>query len=161
MNRWREYLIVGALTLGVVVLVTRIPLVIALAKPEVKETPPACLAGETALREALTRAPRPVRLEGETPISACINRASDSADLQSLSFAVLSRSGELSSAAAADPGGREAVQLGYLAGAIRRGQGTDQGVYQTMIRRFEQDLSLAPTRGAAFRRGERAGRGTG
>ncbi len=109
------------------------------------------------MRQALDAAPGEVRIDG-TPISRCVGDESEASDLQDVGTAYLNIASSLSSAAARDPEGPEATQLGYLLGAVRRSAPADHGVNYEMVRRLEQELVRVDTTSEAFRRGERAGR---
>ncbi len=102
--------------------------------------PSACREGEAAVREALRAAPGEVRIDG-TPLSACFGTESDSGELRDVGAAYLDTAAALSSAAAREPNGREATQLGYLIGAVRRSDSAEQGVNYEMVRRLEQELA--------------------
>jgi hypothetical protein len=67
----------------------------------------------------------------------------------------------LADAARARPDGPEALQLGYLIGAIRRGAARTQGIHDEMIRRIEQELAGISTSTDSYRRGYEAGRSRG
>jgi len=122
--------------------------------------PAACREGEQALSTALAAAPRPVRIDG-TAISSCMTDAADGAELQQFGGAVNATAARLADAAAERPDSAEAVQLGYLAGAIRRGAGGSQGLHYELRRRLEQETGRVDQRSAAYRRGERAGLASG
>ena len=119
--------------------------------------PTACREGEATVREALRAAPGDVRIDG-TPLSACLGDESDSGELRDVGTAYLGAAASLSAAAARDPDGPEATQLGYLFGAVRRSESGEGGVNYEMVRRLEQELLPVDTDAGAFRRGERAGR---
>jgi len=53
------------------------------------------------------------------------------------------------------------VQLGYLAGALKRGSEQTQGLHSELVRRVDQELVRVDRTSSAFRRGERAGRELG
>jgi hypothetical protein len=125
--------------------------------PETR-VPVECREGTQAVREALRAAPADVRLEG-TPLSDCLVRSSDAGDLQAVGTAFVDVASELAVAAKRESGGHQAVQLGYLVGAARRG--ADAGVHDELIRRIEQELIGVDTRSPAFRRGEERGRAAG
>ena len=122
--------------------------------------PVACKSGEAAVKRALVAAPGPVAVDG-TPLSGCLIRASDSADLQLVGATYLAVAADLASEARADRESAAATRLGYLVGAVRRGAARTQGVHDEMVRRIEQELVIVDTRAAAFRTGERAGRSSG
>ena len=122
-----------------------------------EDVPVSCRQGSTALREALRDAPGRVTLGG-TPLSDCIKDTSGGADLHDVGQAYVFVAERLADAAEEDPRGAEAVQLGYLMGALRRGQVGAQGVGHELTRRMRSELSRVDVRSPAFRRGERAGR---
>lgn len=137
-------------------LATRVPIIVAIAKPEEHEVPAACFAGPEAIRGALAAAPRAVTLEGGGRLSECFTRSSESGEVQQLSTDFLQVSAELSREARARPESKAAAQLGYLIATVRRGAGTTGGIHATMRRRINQE-GVGLERSRAFRRGERAG----
>ena len=120
--------------------------------------PVECKTGPEALRRALADAPGEVRLRG-TPLSECLARASDQADIQAVGSAFVEVAAELAPEARAGPNGREALELGYLVGAAR--SGATPGLHDELVRRLEQELAGVDTSSPAFRRGERAGSAAG
>jgi hypothetical protein len=122
--------------------------------------PVACKKGPDSLRAALARAPARVELDG-TPLSECFTRAAESADVQQVGAAQVSVTAALADAARLRPEGPEALQLGYLVGAARRGAAATQGVHDELVRRIEQELNGVDTRSPAYLRGYRAGRSRG
>ena len=130
-------------------------------REEEAHLPAACLQGEQAVREALRSAPQVVRLDGTTPLSSCLDETSDSGELREVGTALLDSAAGLSAAAAEQPNGPEATQLGYLIGATRRRAVPDEGVNGEMARRLEQELLRVETGSEAFRRGLSAGRAGG
>ncbi|MGI8944684.1 MAG: hypothetical protein ACR2GL_00405 [Thermoleophilaceae bacterium] len=125
-----------------------------------ERVPAACREGPPAVRTALERAPAPVRLAG-TPLSECIGDTTAGGDLQQVGNAYVEVAAELAPAAARDPGGRSAVQLGYLIGALERGETGSQGVGYELRRRLRSELLSVDVGAPAFLRGRRAGRRTG
>lgn len=119
-------------------------------------SPAACKEGARALHTALARAPARVEQDG-TPLSACLVRGSDPADLQLVGGIWLSAAAFLSDQARFNPNGPEALRLGYLVGAARRGAARTQGVHDELVRRLEQELTSVDTRSPSFQRGLRAG----
>jgi hypothetical protein len=122
--------------------------------------PSGCRAGAQALEHALAAAPGPVRVEG-TPISRCMRDGATSADLQQLGAAVNGAAAHLADAAARRPESVEALRLGYLAAAVRRGARRTQGQHGELVRRVEQELMRVDRSSASFQRGLRAGRELG
>lgn len=99
---------------------------------EDQELAPACLAGADAYLAALASAPESVRLEGETPISECLLPEQEGGQLATVGGEIVQAATELNIAAQEDPAGPEAVQLGYLVGAIERGA---EGIHADLVRR--------------------------
>ncbi len=129
----------------------------ACSRQEEVRVPVECKAGRAAVRAALDRAPMQVTVEGR-PLSSCFTTTSNSADIAEVGEEYLAVASALSERARAKPGGVEAMRLGYLIGAVRRGASTTQGTNDEMVRRLEQEVILVDTTSPAFRRGERAGR---
>jgi len=121
----------------------------------------ACREGPEPVLAALRAAPREVRLDGDVPLSECLKNAEDGGQLADVGTGYVTAAQRLADRAAADPAGREAVQLGYLVGALRRGSRPDQGPAYELVRRVEGEATRADRRSAAFRRGLRAGRRDG
>ncbi|HEY8583361.1 MAG TPA: hypothetical protein VIL49_10450 [Capillimicrobium sp.] len=118
---------------------------------------PVCQEGADAIVQALATAPEPVTLsDGATPISECVTAASTSdADLQSIGL-ILSSAGEQ----LARDG--DAVALGYLVGAARRGSEATAGIALELVRRLESTARQVPAGArAALREGLAAGEATG
>ena len=122
--------------------------------------PAACKEGPDAVRAALARAPARVELDG-IALSECFTRGSESADLQQLGASYVTVAAGLADAARVAPDGPDALRLGYLVGASRRGASETQGVHDELMRRIEQELTGVDTRSAAYRRGFEAGRSRG
>ena len=127
---------------------------------EKEGVPVSCRQGPGAVRSALREAPRPVTLDG-TPLSDCIKDTSGGGALQEVGEAYLTVASELADDAARDPGGRSALQLGYLIGAFERSRAGAQGVGFELGRRLRSEVGRVHVRSAAFKRGERAGRRNG
>lgn len=155
-----EWLKILGMVAVLVVLITRAPLILALAKPKDKPAPAACFTTPGAVGAALHRAPGPVRLEGAR-ISDCFARSTDPGNVQQLGATVIGTATGLSDRANARPEGREALELGYLTGAVGEGAKGNQGLYENLRQRLEQESLALEGRSGAFTRGERAGRRTG
>lgn len=128
--------------------------------------PAACTEGPDAIVEALRAAPQPVRLDGAQPgegvaLSECLDDTSDGGEVAQIGSIYLAAATELSSAAAEDPDGPEAVRLAYLVGAVQRGAARSQGVHYELARRLEQELAVLGRRTPAVRAALRAGRAGG
>jgi hypothetical protein len=120
--------------------------------------PAACTEGAEPVRTALAAAPGEVRLDG-VPLADCLAEDSDADDVQRVGAAWVEVAGRLAREASARPESPEALQLGYLIGAARRGAARTQGIHTELVRRLEQETATVDTGSRAFRRGERAGRG--
>ena len=122
--------------------------------------PAACSKGPDAVRAALQEAPGPVTIDG-SPLSECIKDTSGGGDLQEVGFTYIEVASGLAPAAASEPNGREALQLGYLMGAFEKSKAGAQGVGYELGRRLHSELLRVDMRSPAFRRGQRAGRSDG
>ncbi|HEX8647031.1 MAG TPA: hypothetical protein VF715_09010 [Thermoleophilaceae bacterium] len=118
--------------------------------------PVACKEGPDTVRAALARAPARVELDG-TPLSECFTRGANSADLQQVGASYVSVAARLADAARRRPGGPDALRLGYLVGASKRGEARTQGIHHDLMRRIEQELTGVDTASPAYRRGFQAG----
>ena len=114
--------------------------------------PAACTDGADAIVKALAKAPAPVKIEG-TRISQCFNRNASGDDIQIVGTNLLGAAQEV-----ADHG--DALQLGYLIGAARRGA-KRSGLADELVRRLEAETTVEAARRADFNRGLRAGLATG
>lgn len=108
------------------------------------ETPVACLEGGAVYLSALRDAPSDVRLDGETPISACLATNQTGGDLAEVGTAMLGAATELNAKARAEPGGAANVQLGYLLGAAERGGEESEGIHAELIRRLSAAARYSP-----------------
>jgi hypothetical protein len=131
---------------------------VACGAEEEATVPLACTDGPDAVQRALADAPAPVTLGG-TPLSECLANARSQGGLQTVGGALVDVASELAPGARSNPGGREALELGYLVGAARRGAVT--GLHDELLRRLEQELVGVDTSSEAFERGEEAGRTSG
>jgi hypothetical protein len=130
------------------------------ARQDPSSTPEGCRAGPGEVRRALASAPGEVRVAG-TPISKCLGDTSDGGDLTAVGSSYVYVAAHLADRAAARPEGPEALQLGYLLGAIKRSEHGAQGVGYELGRRLEAEAQRVPARSRALRRGRRAGRARG
>ena len=117
-----------------------------------------CTGGPGPIRTALKAAPGPVRLADGTRLSDCVADADDDGELQEAG-ALLTRVADDLAA------GGQAVQLGYLVGAARRGGAHTNGVGLELVHRIEASARRlgegGGTDGAALERGLEAGERTG
>ena len=126
---------------------TTIPLALAAllapgcSSDEDDQAPSACLAGGAAYLEALRAAPNEVLLEGEEPISDCLTPDQEGGQLASIGEEMVAAATELNAAAQEDPTGPEALQLGYLVGAVERGS---EGIHADLVRRLNSAARFSP-----------------
>ncbi|HEY2604040.1 MAG TPA: hypothetical protein VGI67_20950 [Thermoleophilaceae bacterium] len=131
-----------------------------------ESAPAACTDGSPAtrvatLRAALAHAPAPVRLGDGTSISDCLAHDADSGDIQNVGSMLLSVTQQIVDSARGPQDAKALLELGYLAGAVRRGAAHAQGVDGEIERRIDQELETVDTAAPSFARGERAGRASG
>ncbi len=134
------------------------------SKQEPPTVPVSCFGAPAELMPALRQAPGAVVLEDGTPLSRCVSRARSDGDLQSLGIAFGRLADALSARARTDASA--ALQLGYLAGAVRAGaRGAPGGLADQLARRVQQLATLGPGAGpeavSALARGVRAGEASG
>ncbi|MFL5913169.1 MAG: hypothetical protein ACJ768_21700 [Gaiellaceae bacterium] len=146
----------GALMTGVVLLVA------GCGRGGTADLPSACnfADGASTVKSALARAPGAVTVDG-TPLSKCLGRDADAADVQSVGAAYVDTASDLAARVRANPHGAAAVQLGYLVGAVRRGASKTAGIHYELERRLDQEVNGIDTRSSDFVRGERAGEASG
>jgi hypothetical protein len=125
---------------------------------DVHHVPVACLDGD--LTKALAKAPAAITVQG-TPLSDCFTRAANPAEIQQVGAVFIAAAEKLAPAARANPHSPQALRLGYLIGAVRRGAGRTQGIHYETQRRIEQELIGVNTRAPEFVEGERAGEKSG
>jgi hypothetical protein len=121
--------------------------------------PVACLDSDVS--KALAKAPDEVRLEDDTRLSECFNRAANPAEIQQVGAVFVAAAEKLSARARVDPHSPSAVQLGYLIGAVHHGAGRTQGIHYETQRRIEQELIGVNTESPEYVKGERAGERSG
>jgi hypothetical protein len=133
-----------------------------------EHAPAACREGEATFLDALKAAPGEVLLAGEAPISDCLIVGAEEGELADLGEGALAAATKLSSEARAEPGGKAAVELGYLLGAIARGSADTEGVHAELLRRLTVAARYAPDGEplspqflAAYEKGFAAGRSHG
>jgi hypothetical protein len=104
----------------------------------------ACLEGTGVYLSALAAAPGEVRLDGETPISACLAENQQGGDLATVGEALVGAATKLNTEAGADPEGPAALRLGYLVGAAERGAEETEGIHAELIRRLTVAARYSP-----------------
>ena len=132
-------------------------LLLAACSDDKEAVPVACSQGPDVVRAALQEAPGPVTIDG-SPLSECIKDTSGGGDLREVGISYVDVASRLAPAAASDPNGREALQLGYLIGAFEKSKAGAQGVGYELGRRLHSELLRVDMRAPAFRQGHRAGR---
>jgi hypothetical protein len=101
-----------------------------------EDTPVACLDGAGAYVGALDQAPGEVKLSGEVPISDCLIENQSGGDLSTMGEAMIEAATQLNAKAREAGGGKAAVELGYLIGAVGRGSQETEGIHSDLIRRL-------------------------
>lgn len=127
--------------------------------------PQACIEARPAdVLRALAHAPDVVALEDGTPLSRCVARAIDDAQLQALGATLTTAADRLARRMASDdaPGHDAALQLGFLIGATMRGNAQTAGFQGDLADRVAGAAGLdgGPHR-AELLRGRAAGRERG
>ena len=150
--------------LGVVAAVLALALALAGCTKEAETVPVSCLGKPLGMMTALRQAPGAVTLADGTRLSRCVSSARTDGDLQSLGISLGRTADLLRARAAADPAA--ALQLGYLAGAVRAGASrATSGIAEQLARRMGQLATLGPGASAAatgaLARGARAGERSG
>jgi hypothetical protein len=134
------------------------------SKSENDQAPSACLTGSADYVAALKTAPGEVRLDGNTPISDCLVPDQGGGELERVGGAMIAAATELNAPARRDPSGPEALQLGYLVGAVERGA---DSIHADLVRRinaaarFNQRERVSPEFERSFGRGYAAGKQSG
>jgi hypothetical protein len=93
-----------------------------------------CTESPEAVLRALRAVPGRVRLASGTPLSQCVARARTDAELQTVGL-VLTNAAERLARRAEHRDEGAALQLGYLAGAVRRGAARTAGIHAELERR--------------------------
>jgi len=117
--------------------------------------PAACTGNPDAIAKALAAAPSQVKIGG-VPLSHCFTRDASSTDVQIVGTDLLAVAQQLGDKASAHPEGADALRLGYLVGAARRGAARN-GLAAELVRRLEQEGARLPAHSSAYQRGLRAG----
>jgi hypothetical protein len=108
-----------------------------------------------------------VRLQGRTPISDCLVKGQEGGELAQTGQAVVTVATQLNEAARHSPSGPEALQLGYLVGAVQQGASTTGGIHADLVRRLDAAARYTPKGQLpaeferTFGRGYAAGQGSG
>ena len=129
------------------------------------EAPAACLATHQVYLRALERAPGQVRLEGTTPISACLVPEQEAGQLANIGHEMVVAATKLNIEARRDPAAAASVQLGYLLGAVAKGA---DAIHTDLVRRLNSAARFSEGGGTlpagferAFGRGYAAGQRSG
>lgn len=103
---------------------------------EPPETPAACLGPASAYVRALEAAPAEVRLDGGTPISACLVEEQATGALQTVGASLVATATALNERART--GDRRAtVALGYLIGAVQEAAAGTGGIHEDLTLRLD------------------------
>jgi hypothetical protein len=105
------------------------------------QAPAACLTTSDAYIKALAPAPGEVRLEGDTPISDCLVPNQGGGELGQIGRQMIVAATKLNGEARTDPTGPAAVQLGYLIGAVQRGE---DSIHADLVRRLNAAARFSP-----------------
>jgi hypothetical protein len=127
------------------------------------EAPSACRADSRTYLEVLRAAPGPVRVDG-IPISDCLTPSQEGGELAQIGEQMVVAATQLNAEASRDPGGRAAVQLGYLIGAASKGADSihaDLILRLNSAARFSAGEAPPPAFNRAFNRGYEAGQESG
>jgi hypothetical protein len=111
-----------------------------------ESTPVACLEGSKAYLTALEGVPgeEAVRVGGESLISECLTENQDSGDISGVGEAMIEAATTLNAEARAQPGSDAPIELGFLLGAVERGEEKSQGIHSELLRRLEVAARFAP-----------------
>jgi hypothetical protein len=120
--------------------------------------PQACIQGPGAVLKALAKAPGRVAIQG-TPISGCFSREATGDDEQIVGTNLLAAAQELNDRATTGDA-TAALQLGYLIGAAERGA-KHSGVADELVRRLQDETTVARSARDAYTRGHDAGASQG
>lgn len=120
----------------------------------------ACTEGASSVLAALRNAPGEVTIGGR-PLSRCLTAGSSAEDVQLVGSGWVQAAGRLADRALRQPGGEDALRLGYLIGAARRGAASTPGIHSELVHRLEQEAAPLQGRSRALARGRRAGRRLG
>jgi hypothetical protein len=104
----------------------------------------ACLGDSPEILTALAEAPAEVRLGGETPISKCFVDGQEGGELANIGENFVITATDLNAAARENPSGPEALQLGYLVGAVQRGAEQTGGIHADLQRRLAASAGFVP-----------------
>ena len=109
--------------------------------------PVACREGKATILDALRAAPDEVVIGGEAPLSDCIVPGAEEGELADLGEAALAAANQLNAEArsgSAKTAKRAALELGYLVGAIARGEEATEGVHNELLRRLTVSAKFVP-----------------
>jgi len=109
-----------------------------------ESTPVACLEGAAVYEKALRAAPDEVLLDGETPISDCLTRNQNAADLTRVGEAMVEAAGSLNTLDRIKSYSGIAVRIGYLLGAAERGAEDTEGIHADLLRRLTVAARYTP-----------------
>jgi hypothetical protein len=118
---------------------------------EPPDTPVACLAPSSAYLSALEVAPGQVRLDGTTPISACLVEEQPAGPLTEVGESMVAAATELNrQALRGEAAGQSATELGYLVGAAEQGASGTGGIHRDLVLRLESAARYGGASGDAL-----------
>jgi hypothetical protein len=131
---------------------------------EPDQAPAACLSPSSEYVKALAAAPGEVLLGGQVPISDCLVPEQSGGQLAAVGEQMIAAATRLNGRAQRNPDGAASLQLGYLVGAVERG---DDGIHADLVRRLNSAARFSPDRllpaefERSFGKGYAAGLGSG
>jgi hypothetical protein len=110
-----------------------------------------CTESPDVIVRALRTVPGRVTLASGTPLSQCVERAASDAELQTVGV-VLTGAADRLARRARTGNTRAALQLGFLAGAVRRGAAHTAGIHAELERRVSRSAAFLDEAGPAVQR---------
>ncbi len=108
---------------------------------EPDQAPAACLSPSPEYVKALAAAPGEVLLRGEVPISDCLVPEQSGGQLAAVGEQMIAAATTLNGEAQRNPAGADSIRLGYLVGAVERG---DDGIHADLVRRLNAAARFSP-----------------
>lgn len=132
------------------------------------ETPIGCMVPAASFASSLRQAPGEVLLDAEVPISGCLVKNQNDADLFNFGKTAVKVATE-TSAGISEPGPdgvKAAIDAGYLLGAIEKGAEESEGIHSTLVERVRSAATNGLNGASEFKRshfeaGREAGRDIG
>jgi hypothetical protein len=117
---------------------------------EPPDTPVACVEGPRAYLRALEAAPGEVRLDGGTPISACLVEEQEPGAQAQVGESMVVAATQLNREVRRDPGGPQTQRLGYLVGAVQEAASRTGGIHEDLVLRLDNAARYPGPDGNAF-----------